>query len=106
MFLVLDKNKYSRYISCVTFFLVCHFRLFVIRQFCDFDQLKSKNNETYEMTTTLIDCSFNFTLCVLYICTVIYKIRCEEMILVTRKFGYSQYFQMRTPVLYLKFDCF
>ena len=40
-FLVIDENKCYRYISCVMFLSVRYSELFVIRQFCGFDILKS-----------------------------------------------------------------
>ena len=40
-FMVLDKNKYYRYISCVTFLLVRYFGLSMIHQFGELDLLKT-----------------------------------------------------------------
>ena len=63
--------------------------------------IKAQNNEIYEITATLLDLYY-----VLYLCVVVNIIRCEEMISVTIIFLYSQYYQRRTTVVYLKFDCF
>ena len=40
-FLVLGDNKCYRYISCVMFFLVSYFELFVIQKFGELDLLKT-----------------------------------------------------------------
>ena len=41
IFPVTDKNQCFRYISCGTLLLVHYFGLFMIRQFCELDLLKS-----------------------------------------------------------------
>ena len=80
---VLDKNKCYRFISCVMFVSIGYFERFVLHQFFEFDSLKITNKEIYKISTTLIYFDFNFTLCLLYLCIIIYIIRCEETISVT-----------------------
>ena len=55
--------------------------------------MKPKDNEIYEINTTLID-----IYCVLYLCMVIYIIRSEENISITRIFQYSKKFKGRHPL--------
>ena len=93
--------KFFQYLTRINYTIVfrvqcfCQFFISNYFWFANFVSLIFLKRKTMKYAKELID--FNY---VLYECVVIYIIRCEEMISVTRIFWNSQYFQSRTTVVY------